>query len=193
MATRPEIEIVERLTKPIKNCRAILEQLSVKLARLRNSHLESHNVRSGFVDVKWSLFSKNKISKLQQTLEAEKLTVGVALNVIIMQVKSYAYFQRRADSISMRVLTLAEENRVVLEVRTGGNSDASTVMSPFHITRGTPILQLSTPRLCDHSDIEKTVNDIETTYISMNQISESLKTIVQSTQYAVMFADRLLH
>lgn len=94
----------------------------------------------------------------------------------------------------MRLLTLAEENRVVSEARTKGNSDASTIMSPFaHVTRGTPTLQLSTPRLYDHSGIKKTVDDIETTYISMKQISESLKEIVQSTQYAAMSADRLLH
>ena len=78
------IETVESLTKPINNCRAILRQLSVKLERLRNSCLESHDVRSSFVGVKWSLFSKNAISKLQQTLEAEKLTISVALNIITM-------------------------------------------------------------------------------------------------------------
>ena len=94
----------------------------------------------------------------------------------------------------MRVLTLVEENRVVSEARTRGNSDASTVISPFaHVTRGTHTLQLSTPRPCDHSDLEKTVDDIEATYTSMNQISESLEVIVQSTQYAVMSTDRLLH
>ena len=78
------IETVESLTNPINNCQAILGQLSVKLERLRNSCLESHNGRSGFVSVKWSLFSKNEISKLRQTLEVEKLTVSVASNVITM-------------------------------------------------------------------------------------------------------------
>lgn len=76
------IETVESLTKPINNCRAILEQVSIKLERLRNPHSESYDVRSRFVNVKWGLFSKNEISKLQQTLEAEKLTISVALNVI---------------------------------------------------------------------------------------------------------------
>lgn len=78
------IETVESLTKPINTCREILGRLSVKLERLRNSHLESYDVRSRFVSVKWGLFSKNEISKLQQTLEAEKLTISVALNVITM-------------------------------------------------------------------------------------------------------------
>lgn len=78
------IEIVESLATPINNCRAILGQLSVKLERLRNCSLESRDVRSSFVGVKWSFFSKNEISKLQQTLEAEKLSVSVSLNVIIM-------------------------------------------------------------------------------------------------------------
>ena len=78
------METVESLTKPINNCRAILEQLIVKLERLRHSCLKSHDVRSAFVGVKWSLFSKNEISKLQQTLEAEKLTINVGLNVITM-------------------------------------------------------------------------------------------------------------
>ena len=62
------IEIVENLTKPINNCRVILGQLILKLERLRNSCLGSYDVRSTFVGVKWSLFSKNEISKLQQTL-----------------------------------------------------------------------------------------------------------------------------
>lgn len=94
----------------------------------------------------------------------------------------------------MRVLTLAEENRVVSEARTKRDSDASAVISPFaHVASGTSTLQLSTPRPCDHSDLEKTVDDLEVAYISMNQISESLKAIVQSTQYAVMSADGLLH
>ena len=80
------------------------------------------------------------------------------------------------------------------KARTREISDAETVISPFaHVTRGTPKLQLSSPKACDHSDLEKTVDDIEATYISMNQISESLKAIVQSTQYAVMSADRVLH
>lgn len=191
------IETVESLTKPIKNCRAILGQLSVKLERLRSSSLESHGIRSSFVGVKWTLFSKNEMGKLQQTLEAEKLTISVALNFITMSAKSYACFQHRADSVrvtSMRVLTLAEENRVVSKGRTRGNSDASIIISPFaHVTCGTPTLHLSSPRPCDHSDAETTVDDIEATYISMNQISESLKAIVQSTQYAVMSADSLLH
>lgn len=191
------IETVENLTEPMKNCRGILEQLSVKLERLRNPHLESHGVQSSFVGIKWSLFSKNEISKLQQTLEAEKLTISVALNVITMQVKPYACLQRRADSVritSMRVLILAEGNPVVSEAPTRGDSDTSTVMSSLtHVARGTPTLQLSTPRRCNHSDLEKTVDDMETTYTLMNQISESLKAIVQSTQYAVMSADRLLH
>ncbi|KAL9035717.1 MAG: hypothetical protein Q9214_006455, partial [Letrouitia sp. 1 TL-2023] len=175
------IEVVESLTEPINTCRAILGQLSVKLERLRNSHVESYDVRSRFVNVKRGLFSKNEISKLQQILEAEKLSISVALNVITM-------------TASMRVLTLTEEDRAVSEARTMGSFNAGTVMSPFaHVTRETPTLQLSNPGPCDHSDLEKTVGDIETTYVSMNQILESLKAIVQSTQYAVMSADRLLH
>ena len=78
------METVESLVKPVNNSRAILGQLIVKLERLRNSCLESRNVRSSFASVKWSLFSKNEISKLQQTLEAEKLTISVALNVLNM-------------------------------------------------------------------------------------------------------------
>ena len=94
----------------------------------------------------------------------------------------------------MRVLTLAEESRAVSEARTGQDTDTSTVMSPFaHATLETPTLQLSTTRPCDHPGLEKTVDDIEATYASMNEILESLKAIVQSTQYAVMSADRLLH
>lgn len=94
----------------------------------------------------------------------------------------------------MRVLTLAEESRVVSEARTRGNSDASTVISPFAlVTRGTPALQTSSPEPCDHSDLEQTVVDMEATYISMNQISESLRAIVQSTQNAVTSAGSLLH
>lgn len=94
----------------------------------------------------------------------------------------------------MRVLTLAEKDRVMSEARTMRSWDTSTVVSPFaYITRETPTLQLSNPGPCDHLDLEKTVVDIETTYVSMNQISESLKAIVQSTQYAVMSTDRLLH
>ena len=94
----------------------------------------------------------------------------------------------------MRVLNLAEENRVVSEARTRGNSNTSTVISPFtHATTEMPTLQLSTSRLYGDSDLDKTVDDIEATYILMDQISESLRAIVQSTQYAVMSADRLLH
>ena len=78
------LETVETLIKPINNCRAILGQLNVKLEKLRSSCPETHNIRSSLVGVKWSLFSKNEISKLQQTLEAEKLTISVALNVITM-------------------------------------------------------------------------------------------------------------
>lgn len=78
------LETVETLIKPINNCRAILGQLSVKLEKLRKSYPETHDIRSSLVGVKWSLFSKNEISKLQQTLEAEKLTISVALNVITM-------------------------------------------------------------------------------------------------------------
>ena len=95
---------------------------------------------------------------------------------------------------SIQVLTLTKDNRVVSGPPTKGNSDASTVISPFaDITRGTPTLHKSNSRLCDYSDIEKTVDDIETTYRSMNQISESLEAIVRSTQSAVMSDDRLLH
>ena len=94
----------------------------------------------------------------------------------------------------MRVLTLAEESRVVLEMPTGEDSDTSAVMFPCaHATLKTPKLQISTPRTCDYSDLEKTVDDIEATYTSMNEILQSLKAIVQSTQYAFMSADRLLH
>ena len=73
---------VEGLTKPVNNCRAILGQLSEKLERLHISCTESRNVLSSFVAVRWSLVSKNEIRRLQQNLEAEKLTISVALNVI---------------------------------------------------------------------------------------------------------------
>ena len=46
------IETVESLTKSINNCQVILEQLSVKLERLRISCLESHDIRPNFVGVK---------------------------------------------------------------------------------------------------------------------------------------------
>ncbi|KAI9756364.1 MAG: hypothetical protein M4579_003868 [Chaenotheca gracillima] len=175
------IGTVQGLIKPIKNCRATLGQLGAKLEKLRDSCLETPNVRSSFVGVKWSLFSKNEISKLQQILETEKLTISVALNVINLMT-------------SMRVLTLAEETRVVSEARVRGLSSTSTVMSPFTpFTSGTPTLQLATQRPCDHTDLEKTVDDMEATYISMNQISESLKAIVQTTQHAVMSTDSSLH
>ena len=78
------LETVETLIKPINNCRAILGQLSVKLEKLRSSYTDTRDIRSSLVGVKWSLFSKNEISKLQRTLEAEKLTISVALNVITM-------------------------------------------------------------------------------------------------------------
>ena len=78
------LETVETLIKPINNCRAVLGQLSVKLEKLRSSYTDTRDIRSSLVGVKWSLFSKNEISKLQQTLEAEKLTISIALNVITM-------------------------------------------------------------------------------------------------------------
>lgn len=78
------LETVGSLAKPMNNCQATLVHLSVKLERLRSSCLQSHEIRPSFVGVKWSLFSKNEISKLQHTLEAEKLTLSVALNVITM-------------------------------------------------------------------------------------------------------------
>ncbi len=78
------IETVESLAKPINNCQEILGQLIVKLERLHKSCLEYHSIQSRFVGVRWSLSSKNEISKLRQTLEAEKLTISVALNVITM-------------------------------------------------------------------------------------------------------------
>ncbi len=78
------METVESLAKPINNCQEILGQLSVKLKRLHNSRLDSHSVQSSFVGVRWSLFSKNETSKLRQTLEAEKLSIIVALNTITL-------------------------------------------------------------------------------------------------------------
>ena len=78
------LDTVEKLNKPINNCRAILGQLSGEMERLHNSCLESRNIRSSFVGVKWNLISKNEISRLQQILEAEKLTINVALNIITM-------------------------------------------------------------------------------------------------------------
>ena len=94
----------------------------------------------------------------------------------------------------MRVLTITEENRAISEAPTRGNLDSSTVIFPLaHISRETPLLQLSPPRTCNHSDLERTVDQLEAAYMSMNQISESLEAIVHGTQYAVMSADRLLH
>ena len=126
-------ETLGNLTAPINNCRNILGRLSVKLEKLRNSRLGSRVDRSSFVGVKWSLFSKNEIGKLRQMLEAEKLTISVALNVINMWAKSCAHPQSRADSVrmtSMRVLTLVEENNVVSGPQTRGLPDAITVTSP---------------------------------------------------------------
>ncbi len=94
----------------------------------------------------------------------------------------------------MRVLSLAEGNRVVSEAPSSGNSGASTMISTFaHVTCGTQEIKLSNPRPCDHSNLEKTIDDMEATYLSMKQVSESFKAIVQSTQYAVASEDRLLH
>ena len=94
----------------------------------------------------------------------------------------------------MRVLTIAEENRAISEPPTRENLDSSTVIFPLaHISRETPLLQLSPLRTCNHSDLERTVDELEATYMSMNQISESLEVIVHGTQCAVMSADRLLH
>lgn len=83
-SNRTLMETVESVTKSMTNCQAILVQLSVKLERLRSSCLGSREVRTSFVGVKWSLFSKNEVSKLQHNLEAEKLSLSVALNVITM-------------------------------------------------------------------------------------------------------------
>ena len=94
----------------------------------------------------------------------------------------------------MRVLSLAEGNRVVSQAPSSGNSGASTMISTFaHVTCGKQEIQLSNPRTCDHSDLEKTIDDMEATYLSMKQVSESFKAIVQSTQRALMSADPLLH
>ena len=104
---------------------------------------------------------------------------------------------RQADSlrmISMRVLTVTEKNLNIAEAPIRGNLDSSTIMFPFsHISRETPLLQLSSPKTCNHSNLKRTVDDLEATYMSMNQISESLEAIVRGTQYAVTSADRLLH
>ena len=92
----------------------------------------------------------------------------------------------------MRVLTLAEKNRVVSDARIR-NSDSSTTISPLtHVAHGTPALQLRNPGGCNHSDLDKTVDDMDAAYISMSRISESLRAIVQSTQYAITTADRSL-
>ena len=94
----------------------------------------------------------------------------------------------------MRVLTLTEENRAISEAPIRGNLSSSTVMSPFaHASRETSLLQISPPRTYNHSDLERTVDELEATYMSMNQISEPLEAIVHGTQHAVMSADRLLH
>ena len=94
----------------------------------------------------------------------------------------------------MRVLTLTEENRAISEAPIRGDLDSSTVISPLaHVSRETSLLQLSPPGTYSHSDLERTVNELEATYMSMNQISESLEAIVHGTQYAVMSPDRLLH
>ena len=85
----------------------------------------------------------------------------------------------------MRVLTLAEEIRVELEVRTRENSNASTVLS-------VPTWYLSTPAQHDHSDLEKTIDDIETTCISLNTIWDSLNAIMRNSHYAVISEDPLL-
>ena len=46
----------------------------------------------------------------------------------------------------MRVLTLAEENRVVSEARIKGNSNPSTIDSLLtHVTHGTPTLRMWNP------------------------------------------------
>ena len=94
----------------------------------------------------------------------------------------------------MRVLILTEENRAISETPISGDFDSSTVMSPLtHVSHKTSLLQLSPPRTYSHSDPESTVDDLEATYMSMNQISESLEAIVHGTKYAVMSPDRLLH
>ena len=94
----------------------------------------------------------------------------------------------------MRVLTITEENRAILEAPIRGKLGSSTVISPLaHVSRKTSLLQLSPPRTYNHSDLERTVDKLEATYISMNQISESLEAIVHGTQCAVMSANRLLH
>ena len=94
----------------------------------------------------------------------------------------------------MRMLSLAEENRIISEVQARRNFKSTAIESSLtHVTPGTPTMQFSTPRPSHHSELVKTVNDIETTYTSMNQILESFKAIVQSTQHAIMSADNLLH
>ena len=94
----------------------------------------------------------------------------------------------------MRVLTITEKNRTVPEARTTGKSDTNVaISSSAHVTKDAPLSQLSTPGLCDHSDLEKTVEDVEATCVAVNQISESLKAVFQSTQYAVTSADGLLY
>ena len=94
----------------------------------------------------------------------------------------------------MRVLTVTENKRNIAEAPIRGNLDFSTIMFPLsHISHETPLLQLSSPRTCNHSNGKRTVDDLEATYMSTNKISESLESIVRGTQYAVMSADRLLH
>lgn len=101
---------------------------------------------------------------------------------------------RKNLGASTRVLTTTDEKCVILETPTRGNLDSSIIMSPLaHISHKTSLLQLSPPKQYNHSGLESTVDDLEATYVSMNQISESLEAIVHGTQCAVMSADRLLH
>ena len=91
----------------------------------------------------------------------------------------------------MRVLNLAEVNHVTSGPPDEGNTDANMAISAS--VRGIKQLRISKPRLCNYSDLENIVDEIEITYRSMNQISKSLEAILQNTRYAVMSDDCLLH
>ena len=75
------IAMMENLTRPLGSCEAVLKQLTVKI----NNSLKSddrNKFRISSRKVKWGLFTKAEVKRLQLRLEATKSTLNSALDSI---------------------------------------------------------------------------------------------------------------
>ena len=92
------LEMIKDLESPLFNCEEALSELMVKLQKRLKLDTDRRGLSRSIVNVKWGLFTKSEVRRLQLRLEAAKSTLNSAMSAIsVYRVYYFAWSENNSN------------------------------------------------------------------------------------------------